>query len=404
MAIRVLTVDDNPINLKLVVITLQHAGGYEVFTADNGPKALEFATANKPDIILLDITMPDMDGYEVCLRLRANPVTAGIPVIMLTAHDTLEEKIKGFESGADDYLIKPFQSAELQARIKVLLRRKPQMPTLSQETVRQGKVIAVFSLRGGVGVSSVATNLACGLAQVWGSSVALVDLSLTMGQSALMLNLSLRNTWADLANMSPEELEPDLLQNVLISSPSGVAVLAAPRAVSDGELVKPEHVKKVIEMLRDRYSYVVLDMPHDFRETSLAGLDLADGYVTLLAPELASVRAMAGALEVFDTLGYAREKVTMVLNWVFERRGLARKDIENVLRQTIQMVVPFAPETFVSAINLGAPPVIAAPMSPIGALFEDFAYSLSREEDQKQKPANPSEAWKRVQERMLPKR
>jgi pilus assembly protein CpaE len=204
--------------------------------------------------------------------------------------------------------------------------------------------------------------------------------------------------------MLPEELEPDLLQNVLINSPSGVAVLAAPRAVSDGELVKPEHVKIVIEMLRDRYSYVVLDMPHDFRETSLAGLDLADGIVTVLAPELASVRAMAGTLEVFDSLGYAREKVTMVLNWVFERRGLARKDIENVLRQSVQMVLPFAPETFVSAINLGAPPVIAAPMSPIGALFEDFAYSLSRVEDQKKKPANPSESWKRVQERLLPKR
>ncbi len=404
MTIRVLAVDDNPINLKVVSITLQHAGGYEVFTADNGPKALELALSNKPEIILLDITMPDMDGYEVCRRLRANPVTAGIAVMMLTAHDTLEEKIKGFESGADDYLIKPFQPAELQARMKVLLRRKPQLPAPTQATVRKGKVIAVFSLRGGVGVTSVATNLACGLAQVWGSSVALVDLSLTMGQSALMLNLSLRNTWADLAKIAPEELDPELLQNVLINSPSGVSVLAAPRAVSDGELVKPEHVKKVIEIMRDRFSYVVLDLPHDFRETSLAGLDMANAIVTLIAPELASVRAMGGTLEVFDTLGYSRSQVTMVLNWIFERRGLARKDIETVLRQSIQLVLPFAPETFVSAINLGAPPVLAAPTSPIGALFEDFAYSLSREEDQKQKPANPSEAWKRVQERFSAKR
>jgi pilus assembly protein CpaE len=398
MATRVLAVDDNPINLKVVSITLQHAG-YECFTTDNGPSALEMAESLKPEIILLDITMPDMDGYEVCRRLRSNPVTAGIPIMMLTAHDTLEEKIKGFESGADDYLVKPFQPAELQARLKVLIRRRPALPAPAQHVAKLGKVIGVFSLRGGVGVSTVATNLACGLAQIWGSPVALVDLSLTLGQSALMLNLSLRNTWSDLSNISVEELEPDLLQNVMINHSSGVHVLAAPRSVADGELVKPEMVKRVLEMLRERFSYVVLDLPHDFRETSLAGMDLADDIVTLLAPELASVRAANGAIEVFNNLGYPRDKVTLVLNWIFERRGLARKDIESVLRQPVKLVLPFSSETFVSAINLGNPPVLSSPTSPIGCLFEDFAFSLSRAEDIKQKPANASEVWKRVIDR-----
>jgi pilus assembly protein CpaE len=398
MATRVLAVDDNPINLKVVSITLQHAG-YECLTADNGPAALELAESIHPEIILLDITMPDMDGYEVCRRLRSNPSTAGIPIMMLTAHDTLEEKIKGFESGADDYLVKPFQPAELQARMKVLMRRKLALPAPVQAIVKQGKVIGVFSLRGGVGVSTVATNLACGLAQIWGAPVALVDLSLTLGQSALMLNLPLRNTWSDLSTIKVDELEPDVLQNVMINHPSGVSVLAAPRLVADGELIKPDLVKRVLEILRERFSYVVLDLPHDFRETSLAGMDMADDLVTLLAPELASVRAANGAIEVFNSLGYGRDKCSLLMNWIFERRGLARKDIENVLRQPIKWMLPFSPDTFVTGINLGNPPVLSAPTSPIGSLFEDFAYSLSQPEDQKRKPANATDSWKRVVER-----
>ena len=122
MAERILAVDDNLVNLKVVSATLEK-GGYTVETAQSGPKALEMVDRFRPDLILLDINMPDMDGYEVCRRLRKKQSTTAIPVIMLTANDTLEEKIKGFEAGADDYLTKPFQPAELLVRIGVLLRR-----------------------------------------------------------------------------------------------------------------------------------------------------------------------------------------------------------------------------------------------------------------------------------------
>jgi pilus assembly protein CpaE len=350
----------------------------------------------------LDISMPDMDGYEVCRRLRQNPVTSHVLVMMLTAHDSLEEKIKGFEAGADDYLTKPFQPAELQARIKVLLRRIPQV-VAPEPIIQKSKVISVYSLRGGIGVSTVATNLAISLAQIWSQPVVLVDLSLTMGQSALMMNLPLRNTWVDLARMPVKELELEQVQNVLLKHACGLSVLAAPRNVADGELVTAGHVTRVVEILKEKFSYVILDMPHDFRETSITGLDLSDDIVLLLAPELASVRAAGGAIEVFDTLGYNRTRIQAVLNWTFERRGLARKDIENVLHQSIQMVIPFMPDIFIPAINLGSPPVLSAPAGPVGALFEDFAYQLSKEEDRIRKIASPSEAWQRLTARQKSK-
>ena len=342
------------------------------------PKALALAGSIHPEVILLDIAMPEMDGFEVCRRLRADPETANLVIVMLTANDTLEEKVRGFDSGADDYIIKPFQPAELQARIKFLLSRAPFLPGKPETSLNPGKVIGVFSLRGGVGVSTLATNLACGLAQLWGRSVALVDLSLAAGQSVLMLNLSLRNSWADLARMPIDQLDQETVRRVLIHHSSGVSVLAAPRLPADSELISPELVNKVIEILKVLYDYVVLDLSHDFRATTVSGLTASDEIVALLAPEMASIRSMGIALEVFDQLGYQNKRIDLVLNSIFEQRGLAKREIEMALHHPIQWVVPFAADAMVAAINQGIPPVNAANMQP-GALFEDMAFKLSRD-------------------------
>ena len=352
----------------------------------------------KPDLIVLDIDMPDMDGYEVCQTLRKKASTSHIPIMMLTAHDTLEEKVRGFEVGADDYMTKPFQPAELQARIRGLLRRSAQS-VMPETTTKEGKVIGIFSLRGGVGVSTVASNLAVGLAQIWGKQVALVDMALTMGQSALMLNLALRNTWADIAKINQAEIDTDFVMNVMLKHNSGVNVLASPRYSVDAELITTEIVERVIGIIKKKFPYVILDLPHDFSETTLIGIDQSDELMVILAPELASVRATVGAMETLNQLQFPAENVRILLNWIFEKRGLARKDIEKVLKHPIQLVIPFASETFVSGINLGVPPVISGPTSPIGALFEDISFAFSTDEDQESTPTNPGAAWNRVSER-----
>jgi pilus assembly protein CpaE len=187
MAPKILVVDDDPIIIQITAKTLT-AGGYEVFKVVSGPEALQRVDDFRPDLILLDVMMPEMNGYEVCRRLRSTVTTARLPIMMLTAQESVEEKVRGFEAGADDYLTKPFQPPELQARVKVLLRRA--LTTGAGAAQLAGKIIAAFSLRGGVGVSSLAANLAIGLAQLWNCPTVLVDLSLMAGYSALMLNLA----------------------------------------------------------------------------------------------------------------------------------------------------------------------------------------------------------------------
>jgi putative two-component system response regulator len=115
----VLIVDDNPTNIDLLVNTLKQQ--YRLGIAKNGPKALEYAAKQKPDIVLLDIMMPEMNGYEVCSRLKANPETASIPVIFITALNQTINKTKGFELGAVDYITKPFHATEVNARVRTHL-------------------------------------------------------------------------------------------------------------------------------------------------------------------------------------------------------------------------------------------------------------------------------------------
>ncbi len=393
---QILQVDDDPLALTYVGRILRSAG-HEVLTARNGTEALTQAEANHPDLILLDVLMPGIDGYEVCRQLRRRPRFAHVPIIMLTGQDALTERLKGFEAGADNYLSKPVHPDELQVLVKSLLQRK--IPEVEAATTRMARTIAVFSLRGGVGVSTIATNLGVGLAQIWGDRTTIVDLSLTNGQSALMLDLPLRNTWADLATIPNEEIDAELLEVVLQPHVSRVRVLAAPPRPELNELITGDKVTHVLNLIKAASAYVILDTPHDFAESTLAGLDAADQILLVVAPDMASVRATSVALRVFESLDYHPDKITLMLNWTFERNGLPRKEIEASLGQNFNLVMPFASEPLVSAINTGVPPVFGLPKSPLGAFFEDFAFMFSSPEQRTTRPAQPTPAWQRVAQR-----
>jgi PleD family two-component response regulator len=134
MPARVLVVEDTPLNVKLLTLQLEYQD-YIVNTAANGLEALAKIEADKPDIVLLDVMMPGLDGFETCRRIRANPATVHIPVVMVTALQDVDDLVRGFEAGADDFLTIPVNSLALIARIRSQLRQKRYYESLLEQSL-----------------------------------------------------------------------------------------------------------------------------------------------------------------------------------------------------------------------------------------------------------------------------
>lgn len=400
---KILVVDDDPFIRKLVSGLLSKEG-HQVESANDGTEGLAKLETYKPDVIISDVLMPEMDGYEFCSKIRELPEGGNIPLLMLTSLDSVDQKIKGFEVGADDYIVKPFEPREFLARVAILIKRSDVAQQAQGATKVSGKTIAFFSLRGGAGISTIATNVAVGLSQIWRHPTTLVDMGMTGGQSALYLNQSLKNTWAEIAKFPSEEIDDFLIQSALLPHESGVNTLASPRRPEMAELVTEEKVSLVLSILKELNEYVVLDLPHDFSSTTLAALDMTDVIMLVLQPEIVSVRSAVMVLETFNTLGYDLNQVYAVLNWTFPRKGIATADIEKSLHKKISFVLPYAEDELLEGLNYGTPPTYTAPEEPLGVLFEDLAMAVSKEEHRKQKPTEPSEAWMRVANRIKERR
>jgi pilus assembly protein CpaE len=380
---RLLIIDDEKLYQKMVSHAVQ-SFGFEIMVANNGEQGLVLANQNPPDIIICDVMMDKMNGYETVRRLRRDPRFGRIPIIFLTAQMELNDKLAAFEVGGDDFINKPFEQAELIARINVHLRRSEQMFNPDPEAAGQGAqaahIVAIHSLRGGIGCSSFAINLAVALQKMWSRPALLLDLVLTAGQVALMLDAPLKRTWADLSQVNPVELDWEIVQSIIAKHDSGLQFIAAPTYPSEAELITPELFSQAFQHIRPNFDYIVADLPHDFNEMALELMDAADQIVILLAPEIASLRAAIASMDTFHKMSFPREKIRLVLNNNFERKAIPRKKIEAALNQPIDLVLPYAPDLFIDSLNNGRPWAFHKPEDAVSEAMFSFAHELSRPE------------------------
>ena len=396
---KILIIEDTVLIAKAAQKYLEGAN-YEVQHALDGASGIKAAKEWLPDVILLDVSMLGMDGFEVCRRLRAMTVTATTPIILCTALSSIADKTAGFEAGADDYLVKPFQATELLLRVAAQLRRSKRTPAALEAPKQMiGRVISHFSLRGGSGCTSLAVNSAIALNKLWGASVVLVDLVRPVGVCDAMLNLHPKNRLDTLLNKPPDEIDADLVMSCLTDSESGIKLLGGLENPVLAEQVTENLVTAIIEHLRQRYHYVVLDLSHDLSAPTVAALDHSDQIVMPFPPDINAVRLTNSALEVFKALGYASDPY-LIVNWVFPKNGVARAQIEKTLKRNVQTVIPYVEGTWCSAINNGTPLINGDADSPLVTLLEDLAWRLSDPRERESKPEKPTAMWQRVTHRL----
>jgi pilus assembly protein CpaE len=361
--IKVLIVDDIPETRDHLSKLLGFESDVEVIgAAAGGPEAIEMAAALRPDVILMDINMPGMDGITATEKLAAEVPTAA--VIMMSVQGEADYLRRSMLAGAREFLVKPFSSDELTASIRqVWSREKDKIsryaPVVAAKEVTNASgdpasVVAVFSPKGGVGRTTVAVNLAVAAAQM-GKRVALVDASFQFGDVGVLLNLNPRNkSIADLAGeIQADEMES--LDTFMVTHSSGVRVLLAPPTPEQAELIGATAVRRVLEHLRGDFDLIVVDCPSTFNEATLAVLDEADLILTLLTLEITSVKNMRLFLEVCDQLGYGPEKIRLVLNRADSTLGIRVADVEHSIGRKVDHTIVSDGRSVVYALNRGVP-------------------------------------------------
>jgi len=398
---KILLIDDEKMYHKMIIHALK-GRDHQIKTASSGSEGIEKARAVQPDLIISDVVMPDINGYEVTSALRREEAFAHTPILMLTAQADMQAKLKSFEAGADDHLTKPFVPEELVARIEALLRRAERASAVrdAEREKSKARLIAIHSLRGGTGCSTLAVNLALATQALWEKHTILLDLAMTAGQVALMLNAPLKRTWADLARFSAGNIDMDAIHSVINRHESGLDFIPAPTLPSEATPLKKETLATTLQMLKEEYSYIITDLSHTFNSMTLTTLGIADRILLVVAPEMASIRAAAAALDTYTKLGYPDEKIILVLNAVVPRSGLTQEKIERALELPIKLTIPHSADKFVQAINYGHPYLLKHPEDKITGLFEELAFRLSRDEEKKTKPDDPSESLRRVYQRL----
>lgn len=352
---RILIIDDDSVTLKLATHIFEKAG-YEVHTAEHGSQGLRKAESVNPDLVILDVMMPDMSGLAVCERLRANPGTAWLPIIMLSAKAGVDDKLDGFQAGADDYVAKPVSHKELLARASALLARarRTHQP--------KGRIIAATGVKGGVGVTTVMTNIAAHLAATE-NSVILAELRSNRGTVRQNLNITPTEDLGALLAKSPAEIRPMDITRRLIPHASGVRVLPSPTNGAQDAVLTEAHVHFILEALIGQAAYVLLDLPGVSGSGAQLALENAEQIMLVLEPEAVSIACAKEDLHLLKSWGLADHTSLLVVSRARSSNLIAPKDIEKELHTPVIGVLPPAPEVFYLAASLGKPAVLSKPDS-----------------------------------------
>ena len=345
MAEKILVVDDDVETLRLVGLMLQRQG-YQIIAANNGAQALSSAKAELPDVILLDLMMPDMDGFEVTRLLRADPSTANTPILMFSAKGQVDDKVTGYEAGIDDYLTKPTHPAELIAHVKSLVLRGSKARA-SNQIIERGQVVAVMSAKGGTGSSTLAIN--AGINLVRRAKVHVIGVELRPGQGCWGLELGFNKPEGlnRLLEMKTNEITAEKVKSELTAHSSGLLLLMSSYRLKDVGLIQAiPQMEVIINQLSGMAQVVMLDIGNYFFPGIDRILALSNEVLLVVEPNPISVSRTKVLIEELYEKGFGKSRLitTVLINRIRSDVQLSWTQVQEALEQPISLIVSPVPE------------------------------------------------------------
>jgi MinD-like ATPase involved in chromosome partitioning or flagellar assembly len=340
--------------------------------------ALRLTSAPDERLVIIGPELPFEKVVEFTRRLRADrPEVAVLLVRMAVDEQTLEAA-----AAAGITEVVPASDAQqfhdAYGRVMSVLSVFDAEPA----EVHHGQILTVFSAKGGCGKTTLATNLAVVLSASGEDRVCLVDLDLDFGDVAISLRLTPSRTLLDAAELQKAAhaaADPIPLHGLTTPFAPGLDCVLAPAEPGDGDRIPAGLVASLLADLRTHYDYVVVDTPSHFSEHVLAALDATDHYLLVTTPELPSLKNLRLTLDMFDLLGYARDKRLIVFNRSDDQTGLTAADIESTVKSPIAAHVPSSRDVPIS-INKGVPLAQSNPKHPVSLALRNFVNVAVRQE------------------------
>ena len=357
---RILIADDDVDALRLVGLMLERKG-YQILAAASGQQALQKAIEANPDIIILDVMMPDMDGYQVAAQLRKHPATESIPILMLTAKTAINDKIAGFQAGADDYLAKPVHPRELISRIEALLQRTARKDVAE---TRQGHIVAFLPSKGGLGTTTLTVNTAVEIKNMHKDKrVALVELQEGSGTVGFQLGLEGESGLPRLLTEPLSYLTRDILHESMIRHGTGLQVLTSEsRPIGINPRLTEGFTRTLLRFLSTENDYLILDLPPRLDPPYAEALQMAETVILTVDPNPIGMKLAQQMLDSLDELDIGSHNVQLVLIHRVPASGaLSRTMIEQTLHREMIGGIPPASDLAYESARHGKPMVQIQP-------------------------------------------
>ena len=376
MADKILVVDDDPDTVKFINIMLSRLG-YTVVSATSGMEALDKVQVEHPDLIILDVMMPGMDGYEVSRNLRRNPKTATTPILMFTAKTTIEDKLAGYDAGVNLYLTKPIHPIDLQANIRNLLAQKFTKVEVAGD---KGYIVGILSATGGAGVSTVALNLAITYAKKYNVKVIAAEMKPGQGSWALDLNLTEPVGLPNLLSKELVEITTDTVSNELIQTSFGIKILSATNETENVEYAaSTPQLELVLDYLSSLAAVVVLDIGTNFHPGFNAILSKCNELIMVVEPQPVPIKRSKLLASELHLKGFGSVKTmsTVLVNRTRSDIVLNISQVEQILGYPAVMGFPPVVEQAYRASERAVPLTAVQPDGIIAMQFNTLASQIN---------------------------